>query len=192
MFAMASAALVAALTFVGAPVPAAAATSTAATQVADGFPTHSFLLKNPYQQGRCVMPTTPSFVGPLTLQTCGDLYQDFYAFTWEGETELWPLWGDTAGGYVKCVVADSSNKVYTKNCKDVPDNFWQVVGKTVKHKQTGKCLSANSAGAVYMATCNGAANLNWEFPTTSVSVAESRAVHAAREARRAELAGSAR
>jgi hypothetical protein len=190
-FAVASAAAVAALASFGAPAPAAAATSTAAMQVADAFPTDSFFLRNPSQQGRCVMPTTPSFVGPLTLQTCGDLDQYFYTFTWEGETELKPLWGSTADGYSKCLVADASNKVHTKSCKDVPDNFWQVVGKTVKHKVTGKCLSANNAGAVYVATCDGAINRNWEFPT-SLSTAVSGSVHAAREARRAELAALAR
>jgi hypothetical protein len=190
-FAVASAAFVAALAFVAAPVPAGAATSTAATQVADAFPTDSFFLKNPSQQGRCVMPTVPSFVGPLTLQPCGNLDQYFYTFTWEGETELKPLWGSTADGYTKCMVADASNKVYTKICKDVPDNFWYVAGQTVRHKLTGKCLSANNAGAVYMATCDGAINRNWEFPT-SLSAAASGAVHAAVEARRAELTGASR
>lgn len=191
-FSVVSVAFIAALVSVGAPGPAAAASSSATTRLAEAFPDDSFLIQNPSQQARCVMPTTPSFVGPLTLQLCGNLDEYFFSFTYDGLTDLLPLWGTTADGYVKCLVTDTTNVVSTKNCADESANTnWQLVGKTIRYAPTGKCLSANSAGAVYMATCDGAVNRDWDLPT-SFAPASSEAARAAREARRAEVAGTTR
>jgi hypothetical protein len=178
---------VAALSFGGGTAPAAAAPSTA-TQVAAAFPDDSFYIKNPAQQAKCVMPTTPSFIGPLTIQPCGDFDQLFFAFAAGGGTELVSLFAPLP---TKCLAADTSNRVYMTNCVGASNRSWQLVGRTVKNRGTGKCLSANSANAVYTATCDGAINRNWEFPADAIA-ADSEAVHAASAARRAELADAAR
>ena len=167
-FLAASAAFAAAIAVAGPPAPAAAAVPSAATQVAAAaFPADSFRLENPSQQARCATPKQPSYNGALTLKTCDDVAQYFFSFDWAaGETELLPLYGEAGDGYPKCLAANTSNQVYTETCTDTSNEFWQLVGKTVKNKLTGKCLSGNSAGAVYTETCDGAVNRNWAFPTS--------------------------
>lgn len=186
-FVVASAAFVAALAPIGAPASASAATSSAATSVAAAFPDSSFRFKNPSQQGRCATPATPSYVGPLSLQVCDTLDQFFFALDQGANTELLPTW-QPVGQPAKCLVADTSNRVSTKVCSGASNRYWQRVNKTLRNTGTGKCLSGNNAGAVYTAVCDGAINRDWELPT---SILDSGAVHAAREARRAELAGTA-
>jgi Ricin-type beta-trefoil lectin domain len=180
-FTAVSAAAVAALAVGGAPVPAAAA-----PQVAAAFPTGTFLIKNPAQQAKCVTPKLPSYLGALTLRTCGTIEQDFTAFNDGGYTELIPLWSDTSAGTIKCLSANSANEVYTAVCDGATNRQWQLVGRTVKNRATGKCLSANSANQVYTAICDGAINRNWTFPSP-IGVAGTEAARTVSEARRAEL-----
>lgn len=187
----ATAAFVAALGLVGASTPAAAATSNAAPQAAAAFPDDSFRIRNPSQQAKCVTPRTPSYIGPLTIQPCGGTSQFFSAITFDGHTELIPLYSNTAGGTLKCLSANSANEVYTVLCDGASNRHWLLVGRTVRNRATGKCLSANSANAVYTANCDGAINRNWEFPTSTLP-ADAEAAQAAGEARRAALAGAAR
>jgi hypothetical protein len=133
------------------------------------------------------MPPLPSYVGEVSLQTCGEIEGLYIAFVYGGKTQLLSLYGQTADGYIKCLAADKTLTAYSKTCNDTADTYWELVGKTVKNTATNRCLSANAAGEVYVALCDGAINRDWEFPGF-ISAADSDAVRAIIEARRAQLA----
>jgi hypothetical protein len=177
-FAGVSAALVA---FFAAPAPASAA--------ATAFPDLAFHLYNPSQSYRCAQSAYPSYVGALTLQTCNNIAYDnpqfFFAYETGANTELVLLY---APGHSKCLF-DSGTAVSTKDCTGSANSHWLSVGKTLRNVATGKCLSANSAGQVYPAACDGAINRDWEL-TTFVYPPISTATRKATEDRRAELAAT--
>lgn len=189
---MAAVVVVAALTSAGAPASAAAATSNTATQAVAAFPTfpNSFFIRNPAQQGKCVTPRTPSYTGPLTMQACNRDSQLFFATILDAgqQHSLIPTFGDVDP--TPCLGANSANEVYLSGCDGAINRQWQHVGRTIRNRASGRCLSANSANQVYMGPCDGAINRNWDFPA-SFGTADSEAVRAATEARRAELASLA-
>ena len=130
----------------------------------------------------------------MPLRACDDVRQYFIEFTWEGDTELLPLYGQAGDGYSKCLAADSANRVYLKTCDSTANTYWTRIGNTIKNDATARCLSGNSAGTVYTAVCDGAANRNWTFPTTltaAAAPADANAAQALRDARRAELTRAA-